>query len=52
MTWHEDRDNLARLARWMGEQGDGVDEVAYMLEKPWKFDDDWRRANIKVAAER
>lgn len=45
--WYEDHQNLARVARHMGEQGDSVENVAYMLEKPWKFEDEWRRANIR-----
>lgn len=42
--WHEDRLNLAAVARHMGERGDTVEDVAYMLEKPWKFLDDWHEA--------
>lgn len=42
MNWHEDRHNLAAVARYMGERGDTVDDVAYMIEKPEKFADDWR----------
>lgn len=40
--WYEDRNNLAAVARYMGERGDTVEDVAYMLEKPQKFEDDWR----------
>ena len=47
MNWYDDRANLARLARHMGEQGDTVEDVAYMLEKPQKFEDEWRRANLR-----
>lgn len=48
-AWYDDRRNLAVVARWMGEQGDTADEIAYMLEKPWKFEDEWRRANLRPA---
>jgi hypothetical protein len=41
--WYDDRRNLAAVARHMGERGDTVDDVAYMLEKPEKFEDDWER---------
>lgn len=41
-AWHDDRRNLAAVARYMGERGDTVEDVAYMLEKPEKFADDWR----------
>lgn len=40
--WYDDRRNLAAVARQMGERGDTVDDVAYMLEKPEKFTDEWR----------
>lgn len=43
-NWYDDRVNLAAVARRMGQQGDGVDDVAYMLEKPWKFEDEWLAA--------
>jgi hypothetical protein len=46
--WYDDHRNLAAVARRMGEQGDTIEDVAYMLEKPWKFEDDWRRANLRV----
>lgn len=41
-AWHDDRCNPAALARYMGERGDSVDDVAYMLEKPEEYEDDWR----------
>lgn len=50
--WYEDRRNLASVARYMGERGDSVDDVAYMLEKPHKFEDDWRQcAGLGLRAE-
>lgn len=42
--WYDDRVNLALLARYMEQQGDSASDVVYMLEKPWKFQDDWREA--------
>lgn len=48
MNWYEDHHNLAAVARHMNEQGDGIAEVVYMLEKPWKFEDEWRRSKLKV----
>lgn len=44
--WHEDRRNLAAVARYMGERGDSVDDVAYMLERPEKYADDWQSVLI------
>lgn len=40
--WYDDRHNLAAVARYMGEQGDSVGDVAYMLERPEKFGDEWK----------
>lgn len=47
-AWYEDHRNLALLARYMSEQGDSVEDVVYMLEKPWKFEDEWLSANVQV----
>lgn len=41
--WYDDRANLALTARYMADRGDTVADVVYMLEKPWKFGDDFRR---------
>jgi hypothetical protein len=49
--WYDDHRNLALVARWMGERGDTAEDIAYMIEKPQKFEDEWRRANLRVAAE-
>lgn len=40
-TWHEIRLNLAAVARHMAERGDTAEDVAYMLEKPHKYNDEW-----------
>lgn len=47
MNWYDDRRNLATVARYMGDRGDSVEDVAYMLEKPEKFEDDWRAASTQ-----
>lgn len=44
--WYDDRLNLAQLARYMEQQDDSTcDDVVYMLEKPWKFEEEWRRCD-------
>lgn len=46
-AWYDDRRNLAAVARYMNEQGDSAAEVTYMLEKPWKFEEDWRLSKLE-----
>jgi hypothetical protein len=41
--WWQDRGVLAMVASHMLDQGETT-EVAYLIEKPWKFDDVWRDA--------
>ena len=38
---YQDHRNLVALTRRMAEQGATGEEVAYAVEKPWKFDDVW-----------
>lgn len=45
-NWYDDRRNLAAVARRMGEQGDSVDDVAYMLERPEKYADEWQKVML------
>jgi hypothetical protein len=41
-NWYEDHQKLASVARHMAEEGGTPAEIVYMLEKPWKFTDEWR----------
>jgi hypothetical protein len=43
-NWYDDRMNLAMLAYYMFTQGDTAADVAYMLQKPEKYADDWKAA--------
>jgi hypothetical protein len=45
MNWYDDHANLAALARHMLDQGDS-ENIPYMLEKPWKYQDEWRAAAV------
>lgn len=36
--WWQDHENLAMVAKRISDQGNTVEEIIYMLEKPWKFD--------------
>ena len=42
-AWYDDRLNLSSLAAWMLDNG-RADEVADMIEKPWKYGDEWTEA--------
>jgi hypothetical protein len=44
-TWWHDLTNVAKAARYMADQGDyTVEEIAYLVEKPWKHGDVYRLA--------
>jgi hypothetical protein len=43
-AWHESHDNLVTLTAWMADNGHNAAEVAYAVEKPWKFEDLFRQA--------
>lgn len=36
-TWWHDHRNLAKLAMHLAAAGDDIDDIVYMLEKPWKY---------------
>lgn len=51
IPWWADHMKLAVIARYLVEQnGSGVDEVLYMLEKPWKFETEYALA-VQLAGE-
>ena len=48
--WWEDHDNLAILAKAMADEGDTTGDIVYMLEKPWKYAEEWRAAEKNATA--
>jgi hypothetical protein len=46
--WFEDWDNIITLTTWMSNNDYRADEVAYAVEKPWKFEDEWNKAKKEV----
>ena len=40
-TWYEDRANLAECCRWLADNGFDEGQVAYCVEKPWKFEGEY-----------
>ena len=42
--WYEKHDNIILLTAWMADNGFPAKEVAYAVEKPWKFADEFQQA--------
>jgi hypothetical protein len=42
--WYIEHSNIALLASWAAHTGHNAAEVAYMVEKPWKYDDEFNQA--------
>lgn len=40
-SWWLRHDDIAAVARYMADNGASADEVASMVEKPWKYTDQW-----------
>lgn len=49
--WWMNHANLATLAEWMFQRGDSPADVVYMLEKPWKFEDEFKQARTATEEE-
>lgn len=47
--WWEDHAKLALTARFMLRQEHTVEDVLYMLEKPWKHNDDYNLAEAELS---
>ena len=42
--WWHDHDNIVLLAHHMADTLEPAEAVADMIEKPWKFEDEWKAA--------
>lgn len=44
-VWWTECGNIAALLRWLKESEDGIDldNAIYLVSKPWKYDDEWKR---------
>lgn len=51
--WHDDLRNIAQLVRWLGVKGAtnswDADDYAYLLDQPWKWDDEWAKYQAERA---
>lgn len=47
--WFEDYSNIVLLTAWLAENKYSADVIAYAVEKPWKFEDEFLEAvNLSV----
>ena len=46
--WWETHDNVTITAYWMVAQGFEAQEIAYLVEKPWKFTVEWLNAEAAI----
>ncbi|MEE8177716.1 MAG: hypothetical protein V3T65_06955 [Acidobacteriota bacterium] len=51
MKWYEDHDNLVLLTRYLAAMDDSSTEIAYAVEKPWKFEKEFKAAQEWAAQE-
>jgi hypothetical protein len=42
--WYIEHSNIATLASWAADHGYEAKEVADMVDKPWKYDDEFQQA--------
>jgi hypothetical protein len=42
--WWQVYDNVVLLTRWLADNGHDAQQVAYAVEKPWKYGDEFSQA--------
>lgn len=47
--WFTDHANLVTLTSYMADHGHDAKEIAYAVEKPWKFADEFAEATRELA---
>lgn len=48
LPWHAVHANLVTLVQGMAAEGWDVSEIVRAVEKPWCYEDEWRRASISI----
>jgi hypothetical protein len=51
-NWFADHANVVMLTAYMADSGYDAGEVAYAVEKPWKFEDQFNEAVAALADDR
>jgi hypothetical protein len=46
--WWSDYDNIILLTRYLADRGDPAEEVAYAVEKPWKYEEEFESARTEL----
>ena len=49
--WYEFHDNLVTLTSYMAETGASAEDVAYAVEKPWKYESEFKAAHTHCVVE-
>lgn len=44
ILWYSDRGNIVTLLWWMEEQGFPIEDIIGAVEKPWKWEDEFKKA--------
>jgi hypothetical protein len=48
-AWHTDPANVRALFRWLWDEFVDAADALYLLEKPWKYEDEWREYQSALA---
>ncbi len=51
-NWFKEYNNIAALARYMADSNASADDVAYMIEKPWKYQTEFLAMRERDAQDR
>lgn len=49
--WYEDYDNIVLVVRHMADEGFSPRQIAEVVEKPWKYESEYRAAKAAKARE-
>ena len=44
--WYDNHENITRLLQYLANRGEDADELVRAHEKPWNYEDEYRRAVI------
>jgi len=51
LPWYAIHDNIVLLAHYLADRGDDAKDVAYAIEKPHKYEDEYNAARAALDAE-
>jgi hypothetical protein len=50
--WFAYHENIVTLTRYIADQGYSADDVAYAVEKPWKYEKEFKEAQEELKLKR